>query len=137
MRVVPFDMPDLAEVIHSEVGDALRIASVYTETEFDSLYLRDDVESQYTASELESLRREIIVLALGKEKLEEVTHVGRLQRIIYETDDAVTIQVPLDGHTGVFVSLESSKRMQLFEVIEAVQTWIEQHELRTDGTASQ
>lgn len=126
-------MSDLAEVIQSEVSDALRIATVYTETEFDSLYLRDDIESQYTASELESLRREIIILALGKEKLEEVTHVGKLQQIIYESDDAVTIQVPLQRHTGVFVSIESSERMQLFEVIEAMQTWIEQHELRIDN----
>lgn len=115
---------DLTQSLQSEVGDALRIVAVYAETVFDHLYLRDDLEPRYSSAELETLRREIIVFALGKETVEEVTHAGPLQNIIYETDDAFSLQFPFDGYTGVFVSIDSSAKTQLFDVSDTIREWV-------------
>lgn len=130
----PFELPQRCQ---QEIGDALRIAAVYTETGFDHLYIRDDLDHQYTPAEIETLRRELIVFALGKEKLADVTHAGGLRRIMCEMDNAFALQVPVDGHFGVFVSIDTSAKDSLFDIGETVQTWIEQNELASAETNTQ
>ncbi|MFC4448910.1 DUF7522 family protein [Halorussus aquaticus] len=116
----------LTEMCRREVGDALRIAAVYTETEFEHLYLREDLDRQYTPAEIVTLRRELIVFALGKQQLADVTHAGKVRQIICEMDDAIALQFPVAGHFGVFVSIEASERDSLFDLGDAVEAWIEQ-----------
>ncbi|UPV73800.1 hypothetical protein M0R89_14795 [Halorussus limi] len=119
------DPSELTRTLRTEVGDALRMVAVYEETEFDHLYLRDDLDSQYSRVDLEALRREIIVLGLGREKVDEVTASGSLRRIVYETEDVFAVQTPTDTHTGVFVSFDSSKRTRLFDVIDVIRDRVE------------
>ncbi|WP_137285560.1 hypothetical protein [Halorussus salinisoli] len=126
-----FELPQRCQ---REVGNALRIAAVYTATGFDNLYLREDLDQQYTPAEIETLRRELIVFALGKETLADVTHAGKFRRIICQTEDALALQVPIDGHFGVFVSIDFSAKDSLFDIGDIVQAWIEQEELSAEET---
>ncbi|MFC4550594.1 MULTISPECIES: DUF7522 family protein [Halorussus] len=117
------DPSELTETLRTSVGDDLRMVGVYSEHDFDHLYLRDELADRYEPADLDTLRREIIVLALGREKVEDVTSAGPLRRIVYETEDAFAVQVPFDGHDGVFVSIDADARSKLFDVADAVETW--------------
>ncbi len=101
------------------------MALVYGETEYENLYLRDDIRDEYTEADLEGLRREIIVFGLGKERIGDVTHVGELRHIIYDTEGALSIQFPLGEYEGVFVSIGNEAQSELFDVIEATRAWID------------
>ena len=117
------DASELTARLQDTVGDDLRMVGVYSESDFDHLYLRDELAERYEPADLDTLRREIIVLALGREKVEDVTSAGPLRRIVYETEDAFAVQVPAGGHDGVFVSVDSAVRSKLFDVADAVEAW--------------
>lgn len=116
---------DLVDDLREVVGDGVRMVFVYAETEYERAYLRDDIRDEYSEADLEGLRREIIVFGLGKERIADVTHVGELRHIIYDTDDAFSIQVPLGKYEGVFVSVDDDCRDDLFDVVETTREWIE------------
>lgn len=119
----PFDLTEDLEAI---LGDDLRMAFVYGESELERLYLRDDIRDSYTDEELEGLRREVIVMALGKERIPDVTHVGELRHIIYDTEDALSVQVPLSKYEGVFVSFGGEDATAvLFDVVDRTREWID------------
>lgn len=116
---------ELVDDLREVLGDAPRMAFVYGETEFEHRYLHEDIRDDYSETDLERLRREIIVLGLGKDRLTDFTHVGELRRIIYDTEDALSIQFPTDDHEGVFVSIGSEEKEKLFDVIETTGNWID------------
>ena len=117
---------DLVDELRDDIGDGVRMVLVYGETEYDHAYLRDDIDDEYTETDLEGLRREIIVFGLGKERIGDVTHVGELRHVIYDTEDAFSIQVPLGKHEGVFVSVDDEQGDDLFDVIETTRQWIDE-----------
>jgi hypothetical protein len=108
------------------VGDDVRMVLVYGEREYEDTFLRDDISEEYTEADLEGLRREIIVFSLGKTRVGDVTHVGELRHIIYDTEDALSIQLLLGEHEGVFVSVDDEREAELFDVIEATRAWIDE-----------
>lgn len=116
---------DLVEDLRGDLGEGVRMVLVYGETEYDHAYLRDDIDDEYTEADLEGLRREIIVFGLGKERIGDVTHVGELRHIIYDTEDAFSIQIPLGKHEGVFVSVDDEHEDDVFDVVEATREWID------------
>ncbi|WP_135534239.1 hypothetical protein [Halostella pelagica] len=116
---------ELVDDLRETLDDRLRMALVYEETQYKHIYLDEELRNEYSQSDIERLRREIIVLALGKNRLTDFTHVGELRRIIYDTDDAMSIQFPLGEHEGVFVSIDTENEAELFDVIETTQNWID------------
>jgi hypothetical protein len=116
---------DLIDDLRELLGEAPRMAFVYGETEFKQRYLHEDIRADYSESDLERLRREVIVLGLGKDRLSDFTHVGELRRIIYDTDGALSIQFLTDEYAGVFVSIGNENEANLFDVIETTGDWIE------------
>jgi len=116
---------DLVDDLREVLGDEPRMAFVYGESEFKHRYLHEDIRDDYSETDLEGLRREVIVLGLGKDRLTDITHVGQLRRIIYDTDEALSIQFLLGDHEGVFVSIGTENEDHLFDVIERTQDWID------------
>lgn len=51
---------------------------------------------------------------------------------MYETDDALAFQVPLDGQASIFVSVDSSEKNSLFIVGDTIQRWIERRGLSAE-----
>lgn len=64
------DPKRLAEFLHAEVGDELRNVIPYDENTFELVYTRDDVEAQYTESDLDDVRQDLGIASFGKPVLE-------------------------------------------------------------------
>lgn len=102
--------PNWMTALKDELGDNLRLATRYNNTEYEHRYVRDDLKEEHSEEELEAFRREMIVLMLGKDKIEEVTLGGEFFGLTYWIDGANVYQFPDEegegNRSGYLVSIE-------------------------------
>ena len=113
------DEPEWIDTIREELGDDLRVAVEYDQTGYVSRHLRDDLAEEYTAADLDKVRQEMIVLMLGKDRIEEFTNAGGFKALTYWLDSAIVYHFPeTDQFYGRVVSVEpeaESKRRVVFD----------------------
>ena len=90
----------LVDHLRGIVGGGVRIVLVYGEREYEDAFLRDGIGEEYMEADLEGSRREITVFGLGKDRVDDITHVGELRHVIYDTEDALSVQLLLSKHGG-------------------------------------
>ena len=111
--------PDWIGTLKEELGDDLRVATEYDETGYVSRYVRDDLEKGYSSEALDEIRQEMIVLMLGKDRIEEFTDAGEFNALTYWLDRAIIYHFPeTEEYYGRVVSVEpdaESKRRAIFD----------------------
>ncbi|NHN47964.1 hypothetical protein G9464_10190 [Halostella sp. JP-L12] len=111
--------PDWITDLVEDVGDDLRVAAEYDKTGYVSRYVRPDLQEEYTTDDLDEIRQEMIVLMLGKDRLEEFLDAGGFNALTYWLDDAIVYHFPeTEAFYGRVVSVEpaaESLRETVFE----------------------
>lgn len=105
--------PAVLETARAEVGDALRAVARYAEREYEFLFLRDDVEAQYSAAERERVMDDLVISGIGASYVEELFHAGRIQCIAYGFERAVMVQFVEANYEGVFVSFDRAAAIDI------------------------
>lgn len=105
--------PEVVEAARAEVGDALRAVARYAEREYEFLFLRDDVEAQYSAAEMERVMDDLVISGIGASYVEELFHAGRIQCIAYGFERAVMVQFVEANYEGVFVSFDRAAAIDI------------------------
>lgn len=98
--------PEVVEAARAEVGDALRSVARYAEREYEFLFLRDDIEAQYSAAEIERVMDDLVISGIGASYVEQLFHAGRIQCIAHGFEQAVVVQFVEGPYEGVFVSFD-------------------------------
>ncbi|NHN49042.1 hypothetical protein G9464_15780 [Halostella sp. JP-L12] len=112
--------PDWITTLREKLGEELRVAVEYDESGYVSRYLRDDLEEEYTLAELDEIRQELIVLMLGKDRIEEFANVGEFVALTYWMDRAIIYHFPeTESFYGRVVSVEPSAESVREEIFEA------------------
>lgn len=117
------ELPDWIAALRETLGEDLRIAVEYDQTGYVSRYLREDLDEEYSPEELDDIRQEMIVLMLGKDRIEEFTNVGDFNALTYWLDEAIIYHFPeTEAFYGRVVSVEpaaESMREGIFDACSA------------------
>ena len=112
--------PDWIAALRETLGEDLRVATEYDETGYVSRYLREDLDGEYPPEELDETRQEMIVLMLGKDRIEEFTNVGDFNALTYWMDEAIIYHFPeTEEYYGRVVSVEPAAESMREEIFDA------------------
>ncbi|NHN46495.1 hypothetical protein G9464_02630 [Halostella sp. JP-L12] len=113
------EKPNWIATLKTKLGDDLRVAVEYDETGYVSRYVRDDLDEEYSSDDLNEIRQEMIVLMLGKDRIEEFLTAGEFRALTYWLDDAIIYHFPeTEAFYGRVVSVEpegESMRAAIFD----------------------
>lgn len=112
--------PDWITSLREQLGEELRVAVEYDESGYVSRYVREDLDEEYSAEELDEIRQELIVLMLGKDRIEEFANVGEFTALTYWMDRAIIYHFPeTESFYGRVVSVEPSAEPMREEIFQA------------------
>lgn len=101
----------LVEFARDQIGNALRTVIVLYETDYEVIYLREDLDDSYTPTRFESAADSFRV-DLGHH-VDGDTIIGTKQAVIHQHDDAFVFQFPHPGCHSVLMSVEPEVGSQL------------------------
>lgn len=117
--------PDIVSTLQDEVGDALRSVAVYDENGYEFEFIRDDVEGTYTIEEIEKVYDDLVIQGLSREFLEQLFHAGQLQCSMYGFEEATMFHFTGGDYSGLFVSIDRTRGLDLDAFISACKGAIE------------
>lgn len=115
------DKEELADKLKSEVGDDLRTFGIYGRNVLDFLYLREDVDIQYSDDDYRRISELFVLQDLEVEYLEELFALGDLEFVAYGFDSGVIYHFVSGTHRGFFLSVNRGASVD----IETVRRMIE------------
>lgn len=109
----------LTAALEDEVGDALRVVGRFTADDYELLYDRDDVRSQYTAEEIDEIHREQVFEELNRSYQEGLFEdVGELRCTTRWFDDIVAVLLMPEGSDrGVFVTVDRNDDLDVDDLV--------------------
>ncbi|PSQ58088.1 hypothetical protein BRD18_06525 [Halobacteriales archaeon SW_7_71_33] len=119
---------ELCEFLQHRAGDLLRAVGYYDGEEYELLYLRDDLQSQYTPAEIGAIAEELRREHEGLTASETSYRLGELNCSIVTYDEGVVMQFPHDESTGTLVTLDPEAARQLVGFVDRCLAWIEESE---------
>lgn len=114
--------PSVVPPLRDSFGEALRGVGLVRDNEYNVLYMRDDIEPQYSNDALDEIGRDLILESLRKEPLEDVYVAGGE----YEFSSIgfrrmVILLFTVDGGTGLVLSIELDFFDDLNSVVDTLQ----------------
>lgn len=103
--------------LRRRAGDLLRSVVHYDESEFDIMYLRDDVAERYNEAEIGHVVEDLRWSSLGKDHQEKLYVHGRLRWTARVFDDAVEVHIPHDELSGTAVAFDHDALSELDSLI--------------------
>lgn len=89
-----------------DLGDDLRAVDYFDSTDYQSLYIREDVAGLYTESEFERMSVERMSNLLNVSFFEGIYDVGDFQYSVRRFDEALLIFIPISDSSGLVISTE-------------------------------
>lgn len=115
----------LVDELHEEIDDALRTVASYDRGDYNLLFIRDDVDAEYSKEEIAELFRQVEIEGMGYSHFETLFHTGQLECAIYGFEDAFMFQLPADEFTGVFVTMDRDLTLNPESIIDLCKAAIE------------
>ncbi|THE63057.1 hypothetical protein D8Y22_21700 [Salinadaptatus halalkaliphilus] len=115
--------PDLEGVVafaRDELGEQLRAVDYFERSEYDTLYIRDDVAGLYTESQFERMSVERMSNLLNVHFFEELYDIGEFHYSVRRFEDALLIFLPLSETGGLVISTEVELPTSIVDFAEAV-----------------
>ena len=106
------DSHSLVETLHDEAGAALRSVSIYDETSYEMLYLRENVEAIYSKAEIEEIFQDLRLEGWGRDSLEERFNAGSLECSVYGFEEAMMFHFVTDGFGGALVTFDRGQGIE-------------------------
>lgn len=94
----------LSRYLNERVGNVLRGVAHYRQSEFEIVYLRDDIQKQRHHEEVEQMLTRIKHEGAAEE--EQSFPFGHLHATLRIFDETIFIHFPIENQTGVVVALE-------------------------------
>jgi len=101
-----------------ELGDAVRAVDYFDSTDYESLYIREDVAGLYTESEFERMSVERMSNLLNVSFFEQIYDIGSFQYSVRRFDDALLIFIPVTDSSGLVISTEVDLSTSIVEFAE-------------------
>lgn len=98
--------PSLISELQEEVGESLRSVAEYEEESYTFLYLRRDVDTQYTRAELNQIFDDVMLETLRSDFLEAQFHGGDYQCSALGFEEMMVFQFVRGDFQGLLVSLD-------------------------------
>lgn len=96
----------IAELCQQEAGAYLRTVVHYENSDYEMLYLRDDVADEYTTSELTKYYDELSVEEEREKRQTDVLNVGNHHATLRMYDDALILHFPQGDDIGTVISFD-------------------------------
>lgn len=104
---------DLVPFLKEEAGEYLRSVVHYCGKDREILYLKEEIEEQYTEDDLEDIFESLFFEAFGRGYQEEMYVHGQLNCVVRCFDEAVELHFPHGETTGTAVALEPAATADL------------------------
>lgn len=120
---MPVDAP-LVTDLQEATGDDLRSVVHYEETEYEMIYLREDVDAIYSSDELDDVIEDLRLQGWGQEPIEELFNAGELECSIFGFEEAMMFHFVTNDFKGVFVTYDRGADVNIEIVIDICNTHI-------------
>lgn len=101
------EIRDLIEALRESEDASLRLAVRYSGDDSTVLYVRDDIDDQFAAHELEQRVEALIVKGLGDPPREESLYdFGRLDATVRWYDDVIAVHFPYREWSGLVFTFD-------------------------------
>lgn len=97
---------EVVSFARDDLGDDLRAVDYFDSTDYESLYIREDVAGLYTESEFERMSVERMSNLLNVSFFEGIYDVGDFQYSVRRFDEALLIFIPISDSSGLVISTE-------------------------------
>lgn len=97
---------ELMDFLREETGQFLRSVIHYTSDDYEILYLREDIESEYQDGDIEQVINNLRMESIDTPRQEQMYVHGRLGSTIRVFEDAVEIHLPHDDYEGTAIALD-------------------------------
>lgn len=122
MAISPVPQRPLVRSIYEEVGNALRSVGRHTESGYDLVYIRDDVEAIYSTDEIDEVFDDLKLQALNRDYVEGLFNAGTLECTIFGFESAIMFHFVDEDQTGLWVTVDRSAPITLDSIIASCQT---------------
>lgn len=109
-------MSDLVKEFR-EVGGNLRMLARLGSASWDLEYIREDLEGEYTESDLQEGYRNLMANQISSEELEKIGESGDLLAQQYHFEERIVFQIPASRYQGLFVSYDRTENFPVGDVL--------------------
>jgi hypothetical protein len=102
----------IVERVREHVGTHLRAVVTYSDTDYELIYLRSDLDDEYGVERIDRIHRELVLEGIGREYLEDLFDAGPLRCSMHGFEEAMTFHFA-DPDSGLFVSVDSAAEVPL------------------------
>jgi hypothetical protein len=128
-------MDTLVDFLLGEAGPYLRSAYYFDEQSYEELYLRDDLEGEYSEEELAFLFEEMVNADAEDDPIARIADSSDLRCSIRLYDEMITVLIHHREETGTLVSLEPNAARDLVTFVYRLMSKVSQHSDRSFETA--
>lgn len=107
----------LIELLKGEMNGRLRAVGRYDKDEYEVLFARDDVESEYSTKDMEKIHHEMVLKGLGNQRVESLFNNDKLDCSIYQFRDTVRLHFVHQDYRGYYVSFDYNEDINPTEIV--------------------
>ncbi|SFR96338.1 hypothetical protein SAMN05216559_1561 [Halomicrobium zhouii] len=111
------DEQDLVDDLLTAADGALRSVAVYYETDYEMLYMRENVDVVYSHQERDAIFDDLRLEGWGRDRLQDLFNAGELECSVYGFDEAMMLHFVKNGFEGVFVTYDRGEGIDVEEFI--------------------
>lgn len=98
--------------------DELRMVSTHDATNYEMLYVREDLRDAFTDDELDNAHRNLVANQVSSEDFSQAVDHGGLQAQQFFFEDVLAFIFPSSRYDGVLVSYDRGVSIPVAEVVE-------------------
>ena len=106
MTEIEATFEEVVEFARDELGDGVRAVDYFDTSDYESLYIRDDVAGLYTESQFERMSVERMSNLLNVNFFEQIYDIGEFRYSVRRFEEAVLIFLPVTESSGLVISTE-------------------------------
>lgn len=106
MSEIESTFDEVVEFARDELGDGVRAVDYFDTSDYESLYIRDDVAGLYTESQFERMSVERMSNLLNVNFFEQIYDIGEFRYSVRRFEDALLIFLPVTESSGLVISTE-------------------------------
>lgn len=107
----------LVDDLRAAADGALRSIAVYGETDYEMLYMRENVDVVYSHQERNAIFDDLRLEGWGRDRLQELFNAGELACSVYGFDEAMMLHFVTNGFEGAFVTYDRGEGIDVEEFI--------------------
>jgi hypothetical protein len=107
----------LSSYLRDRADEYVRSVGYYTETDYDHVYMRDDVAAQYSDAELKAVIDDLRLEGLATPRQESLYVLGKLNCTVRCFNKGVVMHFPHDRTSGTVAIMEYDAATQLHSFI--------------------